>query len=451
MAVHVMETEIFKADFVAPEIREIFEEKAVVESWLLFEATLAEVQGELGIIPMEVAKEIKAKANLKHVRFNRIVEIYPKTKLASVATIRALAEVCEHGAGEYVHYGSCSPELFENTLAYRIRKAMDVFEKDLSTARSHLNHLADVHRHTLMVDRSHGQQGNPTTFGLWAAIWSDAVSKHIDRFQEARKRVLMGSLKGAYGNHASYYAIAGEKCIEMEKRVLERLGLYPNKISIRRHIERLTEFMNLLSLIAVTFEKICEDIFVQQRNEIGEVEEPFDTEHQIGSSTLPHKRNPVLCEAIIAWCKKIRSNASAFAETHMRESHDITGFYMEDLVIPETCMFVGSVLSHAKNIFKNLTVKKDAMRRNLDLSNGMIMDEALMFALSKKSGKKQTAHHILHEAAMTSFEKGIPFNKLILENPAVHDHFTKEEVERLLKPENYLGLNDRCIDNVVKG
>jgi adenylosuccinate lyase len=451
MAVHVMDTEIFKVDFVAPEIREIFDEKSTVESWLLYEGILAEVQGELGIIPKEVAKEIRSKATLKHVKFNRIAEIYPKTKLASVATIRALAEACEHGAGEYVHYGSCSPELFENSLAYRIRKAMDVFEKDLATIRSLLNRLADEHRHTIMVERSHGQQGLPTTFGLIAAIWSDAVSKHIDRFHESRKRILIGDLKGGYGNYASYYAIAGEKCLEMEKKVLERLGLYPNRISLRRHIERLTEFMNLLSLLAITFEKICDDIFLQQRNEVGELEEPFDSANQIGSSTLPQKRNPVLCEAVMAWSKKIRSNAAAFADTHMRESHDITGFYMEDLVIPETCMLAGSMLNCVKYIFQNLDVKKDAMRRNLELSNGMIMNEALMFALSKKTGKKQTAHHILHRAAMESFEKGIPFNQYIAENAEIYDHLTKEEVQNLLKPENYLGLNDRCIDNVVKG
>jgi adenylosuccinate lyase len=450
MAIQVMESEIYRADFVAPEMREVFEERSVVESWLMFEGILADVQGELGIIPAEVAKEIKAKATLKYVKFERIVEIYRKTRLASVATIRALAEVCEHGAGEYVHYGSCSPELFENTLAYRLRKAMDIFERDLSAIRSHLQRLAEAHKHTLMADRSHGQQALPTTFGLVAAIWSDAVSKNIERFQEARKRVLMGSIKGAVGNYASHCMISGEKCLEMEKRVLERMDLSTNKISFRRHMERLTEFMTLLSLLAVTFEKICDDIFVQQRNEIGELEEPFDTESQIGSSTLPQKRNPVGCEAIIAWCKKIRSNTNALAETHMRESHDIVGFYMEDLIIPETCILASAMLNNAKYILGNLIVKKEAMRKNLELSHGLIMTEALMLALSNKTREKQKAHAIVHRAAMEAFEKGIPFDEYILKYPEIYNHFTKEEVENLLKPESYLGLNDRCI-NLVKG
>jgi len=428
MTIHIMDGEIFKSAYIAPEIREIFDEK----------------------IPMKVAEEIKNKATLKHVKFERIVEINSKVKLASVATIRALAEICEKDAGEYIHYGSCSPELFENTLAYRIRKTMDIFERELHTIRSLLIHLADKHKHTLMVDRSHGQQGNPTTFGLVAGIWSDAIAKHIERFQEARKRILVGSLKGAFGNYASYYAIAGEKCLEMEKQVLKRLGLCPNRISIRRHIERYAEFLNLLSLLSITFEKICDDIFSQQRNEIGELEEPFDSENQIGSSTLPHKRNPVLSEAIIAWSKKIRSNASAFSETHMRDSHDIIGFYIEDLIIPETCILTGSMLNYAKYILENLKVKKDIMQKNLELSNGLIMAESLMLALSKKTKKKQTTHHILHKIAMEAFEKGIPFNQCILENKEICVHLTKEEIQNLLNPGNYLGMNDQCIEKVIR-
>jgi adenylosuccinate lyase len=445
-----MEAEIYKADYVAPEIRAIFDERSIVESWLLFEGILAQVQGELGIIPVEIAEEIKRKATLRHVKFERIVEIYRKTKHPPVATVRALSEICERGAGEYVHYGLCSPELTENTLAYSLKRVMDIFEADLATIRSDLNRLADLHRHTLMADRSHGQQALPTTFGFIAAVWSDAVSKQIDRFQEARKRVLMGTLKGVMGNHASYCMIAGEKCLELEKRVLERLGLYSNRISFRRHLERWIEFMNLLSLLAATFEKICDDIFIQQRSEIGEVEEHFDTESQIGSSTMPQKRNPVLCEAIIAWCRKIRSNASAFSQAHMRESHDSIGFITEDLIIPETCVLSGAMLHAAKSLLENLVVKKDAMRRNLESSNGMIMAEALMLGLSKKTGKKQTAHAIVHQAAMEAFEKGIPFDQYILEYPSIRDHLTQEEIQGLLKPENYLGLSDMCIDRVIQ-
>lgn len=450
MAVHVSETKLFEADYLSPEMKQIFDETGVVESWLFFEGTLAEVQGELGALPKDIADEIKKKASLKYVKLERIVEIYRYTRLASVATIRALAEVCEGGAGEYVHYGSCSPELFENTLAYRIGKAMNIFEGDLLIIRDELNQLADQHRWTLMADRSHGQQALPTTFGLVAAIWSDAVSKHLERFQEARKRILLGSIKGAVGNYASHYSICGDKCIELEKRILSRLGLYQNRISLRRHMDRLTEFMNLLCLVAVTFEKICSDLVTQQRNEISEIEEPFDTEHQIGSSTLPQKRNPFFCEAIIAWSKKIRSNAAAFADTHMMESHDMVGFYTEDLVIPETCVLVGAMLNNAKFVFKNLHVNKEAMRRNLEMLHGLIMTEQFMLELAKKTGKKQTAHAIIHRIAMEAFERNVAFDELIVTSEDIMKYFSREEITKLVKPETHLGLTQWSIDNVVK-
>lgn len=450
MGVHVMETEIYGSDYTAPEIREIFDEKAVVESWLMYEGILAEVQGELGVIPEKAAREIKEKATLKHVKFERIVELYPKTKHAGLATVRALAEVCEPETGEYVHYGSCAPEMWENTLAYRLKKAMDIYERESALIRSCLNNLADVHRDTLMVERSLGQQALPTTFGFVAAIWSDAISKHLERFQEARKRILMGFVKGVVGTYASHYLIAGEKCLELEKMVLERLGLFGSRISFRRHLDRLTEFMYLLSLFAVTFEKIFDDIFFHMRSEIGELEEPPAEEGPSESSTLPQKRNPVRCQTILAWCKRIRSNAAAFAETHMRQSHDTIGFTMENLIIPETCVLAGTVLSNARYFLENMTVNKAAMRRNLESSNGLIMTEALMLALSKKTGKKQTAHAILHRAAMEAREKGIPFREFVLEYPAIIEHLAKDEVQELLKPENYLGLIDMCIDRVIQ-
>jgi adenylosuccinate lyase len=260
----------------------------------------------------------------------------------------------------------------------------------------------------------------------------------------------MGTLKGVMGNHASHYMLAGEKCLELEERVLERLGLHSNRISFIRHLERWMEFLNLLSLLAATFEKICDDLYFLQRSEIGEAEEYFDTESQIGSSTMPQKRNPVLCEAILGWCRKIRSNAAAFSSAHMRESHDSMGFITEDLIIPETCILTGAMLNAAKSLLENLVVKKDVMRRNLESSRGMIMAEALMFGLSRKTGKKQTAHAIVRQAAMEAFEKGMPFDKCILEYPPIRDHLTREEIQEYLKPENYLGLSDMCIDRVIK-
>jgi adenylosuccinate lyase len=208
--------------------------------------------------------------------------------------------------------------------------------------------------------------------------------------------------------------------------------------------------MNLLSILTVTFEKIADEIFLLQRNEIAELEEPFDTEKQISSSTMPQKRNPNRCEMIKALSKKIRSNASAFSEIHMREERDHAPFYMQDLVIPETCILTSTILTAAEFVLGKLLVKKERMRENLEITKGLLMTEALMLELSKKTGKKETGFALIHQAAMEAFEKGIDFREYLIHYPEVQDHFTQEEIRKLLKPEAYLGLNDALIDGVIK-
>jgi len=450
MPVHVMDFKIYMGDFASPAIREIFEEKSVINDWLLFEVTLAEMQAELGMIPKEAAKEIKAKGNLEHIKLDRIAELYRQTMLSSTSMIRAFKEVCENDAGEFIHYGATSQDLFDTTLALRLKKSMDIFEEGLSTIRSNLNHLADVHRNTIMAGRTHSQQALPITFGYKAAIWSDMISKHIDRFQEARKRILVGNISGAMGNFASFFMIGGQKCLEMQKMVLERLGLQTPIISIQPQIERLTEFMNMLSILSVTFEKIADEIFLLQRNEIGELEEPFNTKSQISSSTMPQKRNPNRCELIKAVCKKIRSNAFAFSDLYVRDERDHSPFYLEDLIIPETCILVSTMLCAAKFVLGKLVVKKDVMKKNLEITNGLIMTEALMIALARKTGKKEKAFALIHKVAMEAFEKGFPFNEYLFEYNEIHNHFSDEEIKNLLKPENYLGLNNLLIERIIQ-
>ena len=451
MSLHIMDSVIYGGDFGSPEMREIFEEKSIVEDWLFFEVTLANVQAELGLIPKEASLEIERKGSMEYVKLERIAEIYRQTYLSSVAMIRAFKEVCEGGAGEYIHFGATTQDVFDTTLALRIKKAMNLMENELESIRSKLNHLADAHRQTVMAGRTHGQQALPTTFGFKAAVWSEMISDHLERFKEARKRILVGSVAGALGNYASFYLLGGMKCLEMEKKVLDRLGLRSARVTIQPRIERLTEFMTLLALLAVTFEKIADEIFLLQGNEIGELEEPFDTENQVSSSTMPQKRNPNRCELMKAVSKKIRSNASAFADIYVRQERDHAPFYVEDLIIPETCILASTILGAANFVFKGLIVKGEAMRNNLQITKGLIMTEALMLRLAQKTGRKEEAFAMTHRVAMEAFEAGQSFSEYVLENPDICQHFNEEELREVLDPMYYLGLNDLLIDRIVQG
>jgi len=446
-----MDSVIYGNDFGSQKVKNIFEEESIVESWIKFEVALAVAQGELGIIPKEAADEIKAKGSLKYIKVERVAEIYSQTMLSSVSLIRAFKEICENGAGEYIHFGATTQDVFDSTLAFRLKEVMDIFEGDLCTIRESLNELADRYRNTIMPGRTHGQQALPITFGFKAAYWSDAISKHIERFQEARKRILVGTVSGAVGNYSSFYLLAGdeEKCREMEKRVLDTFGLHVPDITIQPHLERLAEFMNLLLMLTVSFGKIADEIFLLQRNEFAEMEEPFDTEHQISSSTMPQKRNPNRCELIRALSLKIRSNAAAFSNIAMQQERDHAPFYLEDLVIPETCVLMSTMLEAAKFVLGKLVVKENKMAENVELTGGLLMTEAVMLALAKKTGRKETGFQIVHNVAMEAFEKGVNFKDHMGNYPEVNKYFTKEEIKSVLDPAQYLGLNDQLIDGII--
>ncbi|MCK9364286.1 MAG: adenylosuccinate lyase family protein [Syntrophales bacterium] len=449
MALHILDSTIYGKDFASSTIRQIWEEESIIQDWIDFEVVLAEVQAELGFIPKTVADEIKAKGNTKFVKPERVAAIYAQTMLSSVSLIRAFKEVCENGAGEYLHYGATSQDIFDTTLAYRLKKTMDIFQQDLDEIKLLLNNLADKYRDAIMPGITHGQQALPITFGYNTAIWSDMVRKHIDRFQNARERILVGTVSAAVGNFASFYFLFGEKCYEMQNMVLDRFGLKASVIDIQPQIERLSEFLQLLALMSISFEKIADELFLFQRNEFAQTEEPFDTERQISSSTMPQKRNPNRCEMIRALAKKIRSNSNGFSEIYMRELRDHSPFYLEDFVIPETILLASTMLNQAKIIFKGLVVKPENMERNLKMSGGLIMTEAIMLALSKKTGKKETGLSMVHESSMEAFEKGIPFDIFISTSPKFQKYFTQAEITELLDPRNYLGLTDRLINDVI--
>ncbi|MBW2147019.1 MAG: adenylosuccinate lyase [Deltaproteobacteria bacterium] len=451
MSVHPIDFKIYGDDFGDPRIREIFSERGVVESWLLFEATLAQVQGELDMIPREAAEEIARKASLEHVSIERVAHIYRETRLSSVSLIRALREACEGGAGEYIHYGATTQDLFDTSLALRLKGALNIIDEEARQLHGLLVDLARRYRDTLMVGRTHGQHALPITLGFKLAVWSEAIREHLERFGQIKERLLVGNISGAVGNFASFCAIDAPNALRMQDMVLERLGLDVPVISIQPRTERLAEFMNLLSLVSLTLEKMAEEVFTLQRTEFGELEEPYDTEKQISSSTMPQKRNPIHAELIRALVRKIRSNAGVMSGAFMKEERDMSPFYLEDLIIPETCVLASTVLEAAKVIFSGLVVNEERMRRNLDSTKGLLMAEALMLELSKKTGRKETAMDLVHTAAMISFEKGVPFTRAVLEDEAIGRHFSADDLERILSPEHYLGLTRALVDRVVSG
>jgi len=362
-----------------------------------------------------------------------------------VPLLRALQSLCQGNAGEFVHYGATTQDITDTGLALELKDVWQVVYRELRDIEDALLSLAAAHRETVMVGRTHGQPALPTTFGLKVAVWAREIRRHIERLKECRSRVLVGQLAGGVGTLAAW----GDKGLEVQKRTLERLGLGIPDVVWHTARDALAEFMHLLAMAAMTCAKMGNEIYALQRPEVGELEEPF-IPGRIGSSTMPHKRNPEASEHLVTISKVVRYNAAMLTEGMLQEhERDGRAWKAEWVAVPEACIAMGALLKLTKTLLQGLVVKPQAMARNLDLGKGLILSEAIMLALGEKVGK-QTAHALVYQAAMRAYEEGLPLKQALLETPAIAAHLTADELDRLLDYRRYIGLAPQLVDEVVR-
>jgi len=450
MAIHLMDMVIFKHIFGSDEAKAIFDEKGVLESWLMFEVALAKVQAELGIIPREAGEEIANKAKVANLSLEKIGHYFQETALVSVALIKALKDICSENAGEYIHYGPTTQDLYDTSLAIRLNKFMPLLISDLETVHDLLLGLSETHKKTLMIGRTHGRQAIPITFGFKMAVLAQTFDEHVKRAREIYPRVTIGSLSGAVGTFASFKAISEIDPLKIERMVMERLGLNSPVIPAQPSIERFCEFLNFISLISVSVEKLVQDIFTLQRDEIGEIRETATKSTMISSSTMPHKQNPKGCEFIIGLAKLIRSNARALLEAPMKDERDRSAFWVEDIAVPEACILTSTTLKTLKSMLENLEVFPDVMKKNIGLSRGLIMTENLMIELSKKTGRKESAHALISGLASRAVKEDIPFNKVALDSGELNEHLSTQQIKDALDPSKYIGLAEEMVEKVLR-
>jgi adenylosuccinate lyase len=295
-----------------------------------------------------------------------------------------------------------------------------------------------------MAGRTHGVQALPITFGHKCAIWLREVARHRERLAEAEKRVFVGSLVGAVGTMASF----GPKAVELEAGVMRRLGLAQADISWHPARDRFAEYAGILGLVAGTLTKIATEVFNLQQTEVDEVEEPFNP-GKVGSSTMPHKRNPSICETMITVGRTLRYNVAimqeALIQVHERES---AIWKLEWKALPETCMELGLLLSLGRNVLENLVVKPERMRANLDLLGGLLLSERVMFFLGEKLGK-QTAHEVVYEASMHAQEHGGALEAALARDPRVKGVASAADLAAILDPTTYVGLAPELVDRAL--
>ena len=397
--------------FGTDEMRAVWSEKNWVQKWLDTEAALARAQGELGVIPRETADVIVSHARAEEIDMDALAEGF-RSSITIVPLLNAFKKSLPGDAGEYVHWGATSQDIYDTGLVLMEREACSIILRDAKACLSAILALVKKYRDTPEAGRTHVVHAIPITFGFKAAGWADELGREIERFKEMEKRAFVLEMGGAVGTLASQ----PEKGLETQEKMAEILGLRVPLIAWHTARDNQAELASDLALLAGTMGRICYEIFTLQRTEILELEEPF-FKGKIGSSTMPHKRNAAVLENVLALLRNVRTTAPA--------------------------------LEKARYILENLIVYEDHMKKNLFLQKGLMMSECVMMHLARKLGRL-TAHHIVYNACMEAYEKEIPLKDVLMKTKVVTDDFTEEEIDTMLNPEQYLGLAPIFCDRVLE-
>ncbi|EEB74194.1 adenylosuccinate lyase [Thermococcus sp. AM4] len=427
------------------EMRRIWDEENKLQKLLDVEAALARAHAKLGNIPEESARVISERASTEWVKLERVKEIEAEIHHDIMAVVKALSEVCGED-GKYVHLGATSNDIIDTANALLIKESLELIERYLRELRDVLMKLAEEHKYTVCIGRTHGQHAVPTTYGMKFALWLDEVQRHLERLEELKKRVLVGKMRGAVGTAASF----GENALEIERLVMEDLGLKPALITNQLVPRDLyAELMMFLALVASTLDKIGLEIRNLQRTEILEVSEPFGKK-QVGSSTMPHKRNPIRTEKVCGLARVIYSNViPALLNNPLWHERDLTNSSVERVILPESFVLLDEMLRVTIRVLKGLEFFPENIERNLYMTHNLIMAEPLMLKLAEKGMGRQEAHELVRQLAMKAFEEGGDFLEVVKESEEVRKYLSEEDLASL-RPENYIGVAPQIVDNVLR-
>ncbi|MDK2895575.1 MAG: adenylosuccinate lyase [Moorella sp. (in: firmicutes)] len=416
------------ARYTLPEMGKIWEQEHKFRTWLAIEIYACEAWAELGQIPAAALEEIKAKADFD---IDRINEIEATTRHDVLAFLTAVAEKVGD-ASKYIHLGMTSSDVLDTALAVQMRDAADLLLRRLQELRAELVKKAREHKYTLMIGRTHGVHAEPTTFGLKMALWVMEVDRHITRLEQAREMISVGKISGAVGTFANINP-------RVEEHVCRRLGLKPASVStqiIQR--DRHAQFLATLAVIGSSLEKMATEIRNLQRTDILEVEEPF-AQGQKGSSAMPHKRNPIMCERVAGLARVLRGNALAAMENiALWHERDLTHSSVERVIIPDSTILLDYMLVKFTEIIAGLNVYPENMRRNLEATHGLVFSQRVLLALVNKGVLRETAYAWVQRNAMQAWQTRQPFKELVLKDQDIMAHLDRKEIEALFDYDYHL-------------
>lgn len=420
--------------YTRPRMKALWEPARRYAMWLKVELLACEAMSRLGVIPSTAFKRIADAAVVDPARLD---EIEQRVKHDVVAFLSVVAEQVGPEA-RYLHLGLTSSDILDTSLAVLMVEASDLLLEDVDRLLGALKALAWKHKETLMIGRTHGIHGEPITFGLKMALWYEEARRHRDRLQRAREEVRYGKLSGAMGTFAHVPP-------EVEAHVCEALGLKPEPISsqiIQR--DRHAAYLTTLAMLASSLEKFATELRHLQRTEVGEVEEPF-AEGQTGSSSMPHKRNPVECERIAGLARVVRANAHAGLEdVVLWHERDISHSSTERVIIPDSTILLDFMLDRLTTVLEGLTIRPDRMRANLEMTRGLIYSERVMLELITHGLTREAAYSIVQRYAQHAMQAlgekkgGASFRDLLAADPDVTKHLDAKILDTCFNPAAYL-------------
>jgi adenylosuccinate lyase len=433
MTAHFIDSIVFGDSVGTADMRELFSETSAYQRWLDVEVALAKAQASLGIIPKEAADTIAAKANAALIDLEAVKAHGKRTGHSLLGVLAEFRRVIAHDHARYVHFGATTQDIIDTGLMLTIKDAYGRVLDRLVGVMRLVSGLADRHAPTIMVGRTHGGHALPITFGFKAAIWLSELSRQMDRWTMARERILVGNMTGAVGTFAPW----GEKGFAVQEKTLESLGLGVPETVWHSSRDRVAEVMTLCALLAGTGARIGREIYNLSKTEVRELMEP--SAGKIGSSTMPHKRNPIHSEWIMVLERQIRGNAALALEVMSQENErDASRWKNEWIAVPESFIYLSGLLNHLAVLLNGLSVDEGRMRDNTTLLKGMLLSEQVMFLLEKHF-PLPLAHEKVHVASIRALESDSRLVDELMADPEVAATCCRTDIEKVLDPAGYLG------------
>lgn len=399
-------------------MKSLWEENNKYDSWLKVELAVCEARKELGILEENTFNIIKKKSTYSPDRINELEKVMKHDVLAFVSNVgENLGEY-----SRYFHQGLTSSDILDTSLALILKKSSSIIIKDINEVINILRELAFQHKDTIMIGRTHGVHAEPITLGFKFSLWYSEMMRNLKRMKTAKEEVSYGKISGAVGTFAHLEP-------QIEEMVCKKLGLKPEKISsqiIQR--DHHAYFLCILAVIGSSLEKFATEIRSLQRTEILELEEGFSS-NQKGSSAMPHKKNPVICERICGLSRVLRGYAiSALENNNLWHERDISNSSVERIVLPDSTILLDYMLQKFTWVLANLKVKQERMKNNLEITRGLIFSQRVMIELTKKGVPREKAYQLVQDIALKSWENENNFKEMILKDQEINKYLTREQI-----------------------